>query len=80
MLNRFPKRAANAIGIYVSIKSGKENTEKIFLAVPAWMFFHSVMSVIVPRTKSIAHPLKTVSPIDQIAIMMSFPVTAPMMP
>ena len=62
------------------MKSGKENTEKIFLARPAWMFFHSEMSVMTPNTKSIAQALKTVSPIDQMAIMMSLPVIAPMMP
>ena len=76
----FTKIAVNATGIYVSMKSGNENTEKIFLAVPAWMFFHSVMSVMPPSTVSKAHALKIVSHIDQSAIVMSPPVTAPMMP
>ena len=60
----FTNSAVNAIGMYVSMNTGNVNTENIFLAADAWMFFHSVMSVMPPMTQSIAHALKTVSNID----------------
>ena len=66
--------------MYVSMKNGKENAEKILRAVPAWIFFHSVISVMPPSTKRRAHALKTVSINDHRAIVMSPPETAPMMP
>ena len=62
----FTKIAANATGMYVSMKSGNVKIEKIFLATPAWMFFHSVTVVIPPKTMRSAHALKIVSHIDQI--------------
>ena len=76
----FTKIAANATGMYVSMKSGNVKIEKIFLATPAWMFFHSVTVVMPPKTMRSAHALKIVSHIDQSAIVMSPPVAAPMMP